>query len=492
MPQKKILIVDDEKLVRWALAQKCAEFGFQSSEAGTAEEALRMLQSESPDAILLDVHLPDQSGIEVLEKLKQAGDTHSVIMMTADPQLDDVKAALRLGAYDFVSKPINFEELGVTLQNALEAGALRTEVESLRGEVRRRAGYHEVIGVSRKITELMKFVHKVAASEASTILIQGESGTGKDLIAKAIHYQSSRKDKPFVAINCSAIPETLMEAELFGHEKGAFTDAKAMKKGLFEVADGGTLFLDEIGELSALLQAKLLRVLEDQVIRRVGGVRDMQVDVRVIAASNRDLERAVREGHFRQDLYYRLAIISIFLPPLRERKEDIGALVEFFLDHYNRKFRKSVRGLTEETRQLLTNYDWPGNVRELKNALERAMILEEGTLLKPDDLPFSVASGRSGTSASGVSTIEAGASHAATPGEGARKRGLPPLSIPEGGTSLEEVEHALVEMALRQSNGNQIRAAKLLDISRDALRYKMKKFGLAHTEEEQPTSPNPD
>jgi len=488
MPQKKILIVDDEKLVRWALAQKCAEYGYQSAEAGTAEEALRGLQTESPDAILLDVHLPDQSGIEVLEKLKQAGDTHSVIMMTADPQLDDVKAALRLGAYDFVSKPINFEELGVTLQNALEAGALRTEVETLRGEVRRRAGYHEVIGVSRKMTELMKFVHKVAASEAGTILIQGESGTGKDLVAKAIHYQSTRKDKPFVAINCSAIPETLMEAELFGHERGAFTDAKAMKKGLFEVADGGTLFLDEIGELSSLLQAKLLRVLEDQVIRRVGGVRDMQVDVRVIAASNRDLERAVREGHFRQDLYYRLAIISIFLPPLRERREDVPALVTFFLDHYNRKFRKSVQGLAEETRQLLMNYDWPGNVRELKNALERGMILEEGTLLKPDVLPFSVASGKSGTSATGTSTIEASASQTQDSFEGKRKRLLPALSIPEGGTSLEEVEHALVEMALRQSHGNQIKAAKLLDISRDALRYKMKKFGLTHGEEEQPAS----
>jgi len=226
--------------------------------------------------------------------------------MTADPQLDDVKAALRMGAYDFVGKPINFEELGVTLQNGLEAGSLRTEVESLRGEVRRRAGYHEVIGVSRKITELMKFVYKVAASEAGTILIQGESGTGKDLVAKAIHYRSSRAERPFVAINCSAIPETLIEAELFGHEKGAFTDAKAMKKGLFEIADGGTLFLDEIGELSPLLQAKLLRVLEDQMVRRVGGVRDIQVDVRVIAASNRDLEKEVREGRFRQDLYYRL------------------------------------------------------------------------------------------------------------------------------------------------------------------------------------------
>jgi DNA-binding NtrC family response regulator len=244
MPQKRILIVDDDKLVRWTLTQKCTEFGYFSLEASSGEEALRMLQTDPVDAILLDVHLPDLSGIEILEKLKQAGETRSVIMMTADPQLDDVKAALRLGAYDFVSKPLNFDELSVTLQNALDAGELRTEVETLRDEVRRRAGYHDVVGVSRKITELMKFVYKVAASEASTILVQGESGTGKDLVAKAIHYRSNRGERPFVAINCSAIPETLMEAELFGHEKGAFTDAKAMKKGLFEVADGGTLFLD--------------------------------------------------------------------------------------------------------------------------------------------------------------------------------------------------------------------------------------------------------
>jgi two-component system response regulator AtoC len=485
MAQKRILIVDDEKLVRWALTQKCTEFGYQTLEAETGQEALQALQNESVDLVLLDVHLPDLSGIEVLEKLKQAGETRSIIMMTADPQLDDVKAALRLGAYDFVSKPINFEELGVTLQNALEAGALRTEVESLRGEVRRRAGYHEVIGVSRKITELMKFVYKVAASEASTILIQGESGTGKDLVAKAIHYRSSRSERPFVAINCSAIPETLIEAELLGHEKGAFTDAKAMKKGLFEIADGGTLFLDEIGELSPLLQAKLLRVLEDQVVRRVGGVRDIQVDVRVIAASNRDLEKEVREGRFRQDLYYRLAIIAIYLPALRERKEDIVPLVEFFLAHYNKKFRKSVQSLNEETRKLLMNYDWPGNVRELKNALERAMILEEGNQLRPDDLPFSVASGRGGA-ALGENKLGAPVEAQTSPG----KRRLPALSIPEGGTSLEDVEHALVELALQQSHGNQIKAAKLLSISRDALRYKMKKFGLAqHSEEEEPATP---
>ena len=485
MAQKRILIVDDEKLVRWALTQKCTEYGYQSVEAESGEEALRLLQGESVDAVLLDVHLPDLSGLEVLEKLKQAGETRSIIMMTADPQLDDVKAALRMGAYDFVSKPINFEELGVTLQNALEAGALRTEVESLRGEVRRRAGYHEVVGVSRKITELMKFVYKVAASEASTILIQGESGTGKDLVAKAIHYRSTRSERPFVAINCSAIPETLIEAELFGHEKGAFTDAKAMKKGLFEMADGGTLFLDEIGELSPLLQAKLLRVLEDQMVRRVGGVRDIQVDVRVIAASNRDLEKEVREGTLPAGSFYRLAIIAIYLPALRERKEDILPLVEFFLAHYNKKFRKNVQGPNEETRRLLLNYDWPGNVRELKNALERAMILEEGNQLRAEDLPFSVASGRGGTAA--VDTKMGAPVQEAQPAPG--KRRLPPLSIPEAGTSLEDVEHALVELALQQSHGNQIKAAKLLNISRDALRYKMKKFGLSHSEEEEPAAP---
>ena len=275
-----------------------------------------------------------------------------------------------------------------------------------------------------------------------------------------------------------------MEAELFGHERGAFTDAKAMKKGMFEMADGGTLFLDEIGELSPLLQAKLLRVLEDQVIRRVGGVRDMQVDVRVIAASNRDLERAVRESAFRQDLYYRLAIISIFLPPLRERKEDILPLVEFFIDRYNRKFRKTVEGITDETRRLMLKYDWPGNVRELKNAVERAMILEEGDILRPAYMPFAVAQQKASYTAfemsSGSSSGNGGSTTQLPDG-----RSLPRLSIPEGGTSLEEVERALVEMAMTQANGNQTHAARLLDISRDALRYKLKKFGLIHAEEDE-------
>jgi two-component system, NtrC family, response regulator AtoC len=475
MGAEKILIVDDERLVRWSLRQKCEEWGYQVVEAAAGDPGLRLAQHESPDLVLLDVRLPDLSGLQVLEQLKKNGDARAVIMITADPQLDDVKSALKLGAYDFIGKPLDFEELHVTIQNALETNRLRTEVQSLRGEVRRRTGYHEVVAASAKMAELMSFVGKVAASEATTILIQGESGTGKDLVAKAIHYESTRQNNPFVAINCSAIPETLMEAELFGHEKGAFTDAKQMKKGLFETADGGTLFLDEIGELSPLLQAKLLRVLEDQVIRRVGGVRDMQVDVRVIAASNRDLEKAVREGQFRQDLYYRLAIIAIFIPALRERPEDILPLVDFFIELYNRKFKKSVRGITPETRRLLLAHNWPGNVRELKNCIERAMILEDEPILRPAYMPFAVGE----MARSGLTAFE----HVSTPSDAGGQqlsdgRVLPRLYIPEEGTSLEGVERAMVELAMRQANGNQTHAARLLDISRDALRYKLKKFEL--------------
>jgi len=487
MADETVLIIDDEKLVRWSLRQKCEEWGFSVLEADNGAAGLRMAQSANPDLILLDVRLPDLGGLEVLQRLKDGGNARAVIMITADPQLDDVKAAIKLGAFDFIGKPIDFDELHVTTQNALEATRLRSEVESLRSEMQRRVGYRDVVATSKKMSELMGFVRKVAASEASTILIQGESGTGKDLIAKAIHYQSTRQEKAFVAVNCSAIPENLMEAELFGHEKGAFTDAKAMKKGLFEIADHGTLFLDEIGELSPFLQAKLLRVLEDQVIRRVGGVKDMQADVRVIAASNRDLERAVQESTFRQDLFYRLAIISIYIPPLRERKEDILPLVEFFIEHYNRKFRKAIRGIGDDTRRLLLNHDWPGNVRELKNAIERAMILEDEPVLRPAYLPFSVAQQHAHVTAFEHMSPSAGPSTALSNG-----RSLPRLSIPDGGTSLEEVERALVEMALRQANGNQTHAAKLLDISRDALRYKMKKFGLMRPEEEEQPASQPE
>ncbi len=486
MSSEKVLVVDDEKLIRWSVRRQLEEWGYSALEAESGTGGLAQIRAESPDLILLDVRLPDLSGIEVLREIKQNNLSIPVIMITGDPQLDDIKTAIKLGALDFIKKPLDFDELQITIANAIDRSQLRSERDSLRDEVRKRSGYHEVIGKSPRMIELMNFVRKVAASEASTVLIQGESGTGKDLAAKAIHYDSVRADKPFVAINCSAIPETLMEAELFGHERGAFTDAKAQKKGLFEVADGGTLFLDEIGEMSTYLQAKLLRVLEDQTIRRIGGVKDIAVDVRVIAASNRDLEQGVRDGTFRQDLFYRLSIIPIFIPPLRHRKEDILPLVEFFIERYNFRFRKNVKGITQETRDLLIPYDWPGNVRELKNAVERAMILEEAEYIRPTYLPIQVTGQpQSYETPTPVTvpesdTIEASVmvGNSSAPWRPLSSgRMIPVLELPKQGTSLEEVERELVGLALKQTGGNQTHAAKLLDISRDALRYKMKKFG---------------
>ena len=486
MPNEKVLIVDDEKLIRWSVRRQLEEWGYTALEAESGTGGLSQIRAESPDLILLDVRLPDLSGIEVLREIKQNNLSIPVIMITGDPQLDDIKTAIKLGALDFIKKPLDFDELQVTLANAIDRSMLRSERDGLREEVRKRSGYHEVVGKSPRMLELMNFVRKVAASEASTVLIQGESGTGKDLVAKAIHYDSVRADKPFVPINCSAIPETLMEAELFGHERGAFTDAKAQKKGLFEVADGGTLFLDEIGEMSTYLQAKLLRVLEDQTIRRIGGVKDLGVDVRVIAASNRDLEQGVREGTFRQDLFYRLSVIPIFIPPLRHRKEDVLPLVDFFIERYNFRFRKSIRGITQETRNLLLAHDWPGNVRELKNAVERAMILEDADYIRPTYLPIQV-TGQSQAyealpPAFVADCVSADPQPLVTTTTSSWRplssgRMIPVLELPRQGTSLEEVERELVGLALKQTGGNQTHAAKLLDISRDALRYKMKKFG---------------
>ncbi|MFB3923030.1 MAG: sigma-54-dependent transcriptional regulator [Terriglobia bacterium] len=486
MSNEKVLIVDDEKLIRWSVRRQLEEWGYVALEAESGTGGLAQIRSEVPDLILLDVRLPDLSGIEVLREIKQNNLSIPVIMITADPQLDDIKTAIKLGALDFVKKPLDFDEFQITIANAIDRSHLRSERDSLREEVKKRSGYHEVVGKSPRMVELMNFVRKVAASEASTVLIQGESGTGKDLIANSIHYDSVRAEKPFVAINCSAIPENLMEAELFGHERGAFTDAKAQKKGLFEIADGGTLFLDEIGEMSTYLQAKLLRVLEDQTIRRIGGVKDIAVDVRVIAASNRDLEQGVRDGTFRQDLFYRLSIIPIFIPPLRNRKEDILPLVEFFIDRYNFRFRKNIRGITQDARDLLVQYDWPGNVRELKNAIERAMILEEADYIRPTYLPIQVTGQAPGYETTIPSTVPDNAEVVASGVVNttlaswrllSNGKMIPVLELPKEGTSLEEVERELVGLALKQTAGNQTHAAKLLDISRDALRYKMKKFG---------------
>jgi len=313
----------------------------------------------------------------------------------------------------------------------------------------------EIVADSPAMRELMNFVRKVAVTEANTILLEGENGTGKDLIAKTLHYHSRRQAEPFIAINCAAIPETLLESELFGYEKGAFTDARSQKRGIFELADRGTLFLDEIGEIPLVLQAKLLRVLEEQSFRRLGGLRDISLDLRFIAATNKNLREAVREGAFRQDLYFRLNVIQITIPPLRERPEDIAPLARFFIEHYNRKFKRNIEGLTEEATRLLMLHDWPGNVRELRNAIERAMILEETSLLRPASLPISVThpDGRDGRVAARV-------------------------EIPDEGLSLEDNERTLLVRALEKTGGNQTQAARLLRITRDTLRYKMKKFHL--------------
>jgi transcriptional regulator with PAS, ATPase and Fis domain len=316
----------------------------------------------------------------------------------------------------------------------------------------------EVIAESPAMREVISFVRKVAVSEATTILLEGENGTGKDLIAKTLHYESPRQAEPFIAINCAAIPETLLESELFGYEKGAFTDARAQKRGLFELADGGTLFLDEIGEIPLTLQAKLLRVLEEQSFRRLGGLKDIRVDVRFIAATNKNLREAVREGAFRQDLYFRLNVIQIVIPPLRERREDILPLVEFFIDHYNRKFKRHIQGVTPEAAELLLAHDWPGNVRELRNAIERAMILEEGSHIAPASLPIAISK--------------------AEPAPAGPRAGV--VEIPETGLSLAENEKLLLLRALEKTNGNQTQAAKLLKITRDTLRYKMKKYNLRY------------
>jgi PAS domain S-box-containing protein len=314
----------------------------------------------------------------------------------------------------------------------------------------------EVIAESAAMREMVNFVRRVAASEATTILLEGENGTGKDLIAKTLHYQSLRQAEPFIAINCAAIPETLLESELFGYEKGAFTDARSQKRGIFELADKGTLFLDEIGEIPTMLQAKLLRVLEEQSFRRLGGLKDINLDLRVVAATNKNLREAVKEGAFRQDLYFRLNVIQILIPPLRERADDILPLTRFFIEHYNRKFKRNIEGVNDAAAKLLLSHDWPGNVRELRNAIERSMILEEGALITPPSLPISIS----------------------RPDPGMPLSATPSVEIPTDGLSLEDNERNLLARALEKTDGNQTQAARLLRVTRDTLRYKMKKFNL--------------
>jgi two-component system, NtrC family, response regulator AtoC len=458
--KQKILVVDDEKMIRWSLGEALRGWGYEPIQAETAAAARAAFDVERPTAILLDINLPDGSGLEVLRQIRHRQADAVVIMITANVLVDETIAALRGGAYDFIGKPINLEELQVAIRNGIEAGHLRREVNSFRRERAQQFSFDQIVGESDSMREMLALAHKVAESEVSSVLLQGESGTGKDLVVKAIHYHSSRAEHPFVAINCAALPGTLIESELFGYEKGAFTDAKARKEGLFEQAEGGTLFLDEIGELEVSLQAKLLRVLEEGSFRRVGGLKDLPLDVRVIAASNRDLKTEGEAGRFRSDLYYRLSVIQIDIPPLRERGADVRLLAEHYMSSFRKRLRKNnIDSISAEALAAFRSYAWPGNVRELRNVIERAMILEDSDEITTKYLPRGLAIDSRSVSAG--------------PREG---RAADDMRLPAEGVSLEDVEMSLVRQALERSGGNQTKAAELLYISRDQLRYRMKKL----------------
>lgn len=454
--------MDDDRATRWTLAEALRSWSFLPVEAGTVAEALSQFETEIPAAVLLDIDLPDGSGLDVLRQIKQDRPEAVVIMITGNVLIDNTIAALRGGAYDFIGKPINLEELRITIRNGLEAHHLRREVDQIRKERAREFAFEQILGDSPAMKKLLSLATKVAESEVSSVLLQGESGTGKDLVAKAVHYGSQRASGPFVAINCAALPATLIESELFGYEKGAFTDAKARKEGLFEQAEGGTLLLDEIGELELSLQAKLLRVLEEGAFRRVGGLKDIPLDVRVIAASNRDLKTESEAGRFRLDLYYRLSIIQIDIPPLRERGDDVLLLAQHYIKTIGSRLRlrRKITGLSPEVIAVFRHYSWPGNVRELRNVIERALILEENDVITTEYLPGGLI-GHSG---------ETGFAPGQVPAD------MPQFTLPAEGISLDEVELSFVRQAIERSDGNQTRAAELLGISRDQLRYRLKKL----------------
>lgn len=456
MEKGKILVIDDEKLLRWSLQQNLTKEGFTVVTAERGAEGLDLYVEEQPDIVLLDVHLPDISGITILENIKKENKDAIIIMVTAFGDVQTAVRTIKMGAYDFVEKPFNMDKIRILISKALETVSLRKEVSQFRSELSKKYGFSNIVGRSAEMLKIFDLTRKVAKSDATTILLQGESGTGKDLVAKVVHYESGRAEKPFMDINCTALPESLIESELFGHEKGAFTDAKQLKKGLFELSEGGTVFLDEIADIKLSTQAKLLKVIENKTFKRIGGNKDISVDLRIIAATNKVLSEEVKKGNFREDLYYRLKVIPIMLPPLRERKDDILLLGTHFIEEFNRDFRKNVKRLSPETEKAFLEYPWPGNIRELKNVIERAMILENDEYILPEHLPLEL-----------ISFDQKPMSLAGSA-----------ITIPPGGIDIEQVEKELIRQALDMTKGNQTKAAKLLRLTRDALRYRMQKFEL--------------
>ena len=457
MIPKRILIVDDEESFRNVLTVILRKEGYEVEGATNGEEGLNKISNAAFDHVLCDIRMPQMDGLEFLRESQKAGAEAPVIMMSAFGTVDTAIEAMKLGAYDYISKPFKPDEIILTLKKAEERERLRKENELLRRQVKKEYSFENIVSKNEKMNKLFEIIKKVAPYK-STILITGESGTGKELVARAIHYNSDRSKMFFVPVNCGAIPENLLESELFGHVKGAFTDAIRTKKGLFEEADEGTIFLDEIGELPAQLQVKLLRVLQDGEIRRVGESKSIQVNVRIIAATVKDLAREVNEGRFRDDLFYRLNVLHLSIPPLRERKEDIPLLVQHFINKHNQNLNKHVKEVDSKALELLMNYKWSGNVREVENTIERAVVLTDGDRIELDNLPFEIQN---------------------------FQNEVPMVPMAEDEYSIKKaskmLEMGLIRKALRKTKGNHTHSARLLEISHRALLYKIKDYGIVES-----------
>jgi two-component system response regulator PilR (NtrC family) len=453
MPDVRVLVVDDEQSMRELLAIMLRQAGYDVAVADGGEAAIPMLKSESFDLVVTDLRMRKVDGLAVLKAAKDSSPRTAVLVVTAFASTDTAVEAMKLGAYDYITKPFKLDELKLTVANALERRRLQEENQALRRQLRRERGFENFVGRSPKMLDVFETIRKTADS-GSTVMITGESGTGKELVAQALHWESSRRSGPFVSVNCGAVPETLMESELFGHVKGAFTGAVASTEGLFAAADGGTLFLDEITEIPQSVQVKLLRAIQERQIRRVGDTRDVKVDVRLVAASNRDLGKAVADGVLREDLFYRLNVIPVHLPPLRDRREDIPHLVAHFIKKLSREVGREVSGATPDALAVLEQYHWPGNIRELENVVERAMVLGSSDTLTADALP---------------PTLRQPRDHDEVP-----------VELPTEGVDLEamldRIERRYIQLALDRVGGVQTRAAELLRVSFRQFRYKLQKF----------------
>jgi two-component system response regulator AtoC len=450
---RRVLVVDDEESIRVMLRAMLRKREYEVAIAANGVEALEEMEREVPDLVLVDLKMPGMTGLELMAVMRERGFESVVIIMTAYGSLESAEEAMKAGAYDYLTKPFKADEVVLTLLKVEAREALRRENKALREQLRKSASFEGIIAQSPPMADLFRTIEKVAAYK-STVLISGESGTGKELVARAIHMRSPRAASPFVAVNCGAIPETLLESELFGHKRGAFTDATFDKRGLFEEADKGTLFLDEIGELPVSLQVKLLRALQEESIRRLGDTKDTRVDVRIVAATVRDLSADVKLGRFREDLFYRINVLPLHLPPLRDRREDIPLLIDHFIVRNNARLATAVRGVGPDAAKLLLDYSWPGNVRELENTIERAMVLAEEPMLRVEDLPLRITESRDP-----VRRILASGD----------------LSIKRTTRYLEE---ELIRRSLKKTGGNRTNAAKILEISHRALLYKIKEYGL--------------